>query len=265
MIIRIDSLENLISDTAYYLGTAEDDLLRAIKKIDFRSGDDAGYQYIAHNKKHILEEVYLCHVARRLNTDNHMVLLPLREVLTTPNPFSSFLADHQISFEKSLQGIDVLVYRGKHIEWWKSTNVGFNPARFKSRLTKDFCINGFQFLYDITNSAQPDYNLYSYAPEFLQDLDYLLGTQLVNDFRAESQTFVALCRVPKEKIVFDYNADDGRFEERYIYSALSYIWEYCYSKNEQVRKGYNCMLRALDDYTVHIERWVLEEEIECQR
>ena len=161
--------------------------------------------------------------------------------------------------------IDVLVYRGEHIEWWKSTNVGFNPARFKSRLTKDFCINGFQFLYDITNSAQPDYNLYSYAPEFLQDLDYLLGTQLVNDFRAESQTFVALCRVPKAKIVFDYNADDGRFEERYIYSALSYIWEYCYSKNEQVRKGYNCMLRALDDYTVHIERWVLEEEIECQR
>lgn len=111
MIIRIDSLKNMISDTAYYLGTAEDDLLQAIKKIDFRSGDDAGYQYIAHNKKHTLEEVYLCHVARRLNTDNHMVLLPLREVLTTPNPFSSFLADHQISFEKSLQGIDVLMYR----------------------------------------------------------------------------------------------------------------------------------------------------------
>ena len=135
-----------------------------------------------------------------------MVLLPLREVLTTENSFSLFLANHQIFFTENLQGIGALVYREKYIEWWRNENDGFNPARFKNRLTEDFCVNGFQFLYDIINSAHPDYALYARAPEFLQDLDYLLETQLVNDFRAESQTFVALCRVPKEKIVFDYIA-----------------------------------------------------------
>lgn len=260
MIIRIDSLENIIADTAYYLGKTAGDLLRDIEKIDFRSGDVAGYRYISENKSRSLEEVYLCHVTRKLNTANYVKLLPLSELLTTHNAFSDFLEDHYISFDKPSEKIDKLIYKGCVIDWETSDQKYFNSARFRNRLTKDFCVNGFQFLYDIINSAQPDYNLYSRAPEFLQDLDYLLETHFVDDFGANSRVVIALCRLPIEKIVFDSNSEDGRFEERYIYSALSYIWEYCCSKNGH---GSNCMLRALDDYAVLVERWIPEEEIEC--
>ena len=260
MVIRIDSLENIIADTAYYLGKTAGALLRDIEEIDFRSDDVAGYRYIFENKSHSLEEVYLCHVTRKLNTSNYVKLLPLSELLTTHNAFSDFLQDHHISFGKSSQKIDKLTYKGRVIDWETSDQEYFNPARFHERLTSDFCVNGFQFLYDIINSAQPDYNLYSRAPEFLQDLDSLLETHLVSDFRANSRVAVALCRLPIEKIVFDSNSEDGRFEERYIFSTLGYIWEYYYSK---WRRGNNCKLRALDDYTVLVERWIPEEEIKC--
>lgn len=103
-----------------------------------------------------------------------------------------------------------------------------------------------------------DYNLYAYAPEFLQDLDSLLGSNLVDEFRTISHTFVALCRVPKGKIVFDSRSNDGKFEERYIYSSLSYIWEYTFPEKAY---GYNCVLRALDDYIVNVERWIAAEEL----
>lgn len=260
MVIRIDSLENIIADTAYYLGKTAGDLLRDIEKINFRSGDVAGYRYISENKSHLLKEVYLCHVTRKLNTANYVKLLPLSELLTTHNAFSDFLEDHHISFDKPSEKIDKLIYKGRVIDWETSDQECFNPARFHERLTRDFCVNGFQFLYDIPNSAQPDYNLYSHAPEFLQDLDYLLETHLVSDFRANSRVAVALCRFPIEKIVFASNSEYDRFEERYIFSTLGYIWEYCYSK---CRRGSNCKLRALDDYTVPVERWIPEEEIEC--
>lgn len=89
----------------------------------------------------------------------------------------------------------------------------------------------------------------------------MLDTNLVRDFRENSQIFVALCRVSKKKILFDSNATGRSFEDRYIYSALSYIWEYYYSK---FKRGHNCILRVLDNYVVHIESWVPEKEIKCQ-
>lgn len=260
MVIRIDSLENIIADTAYYLGKTAGDLLCDIEEIDFCSDNVAGYRYIVENKRQSLEEVYLCHVTRKLNTANYVKLLPLSELLITHNAFSDFLEDHHISFDKSSEKIDKLIYKGRVIDWETNAQECFNPDRFHDRLTRDFCVNGFQFLYDITNSAQSDYNWYSGAPEFLRDLDKLLKTHLVSDFETNSRIAVALCRLPIEKIVFVSNSEYGRFEERYIFSTLGYIWEYCYSK---FRRGNNCKLRALDDYPVLVERWIPEEEIEC--
>lgn len=259
MIIRVDALENLVADTAQYLGKEKEELLQDIQGVNFRMGDASGYKYISDNKKEQIDEVYLCHVARKLDTDHNMKLLPLKKVLTTENAFSDFLKNHGISFEVKRQREVELLYHGAAVAWQDKKNGLFNPARFQSRLYKDFCINGFQFMYDVIYTAGPDFNLYSFAPEFLQDLDHLLDAGLVNDFREISHTFVALCRIPMGKIVFDHNPDDGRFEERYIYSALGYIWEYYFSN---VKRGQNCMLRGLDDYTVQVERWIPETEIE---
>lgn len=259
MIIRVDTLGNLITDTAYYLGKESQTLLHDIKGIDFQSDDPFGYRYIVENKKMQLSEVYLCHIARRLDTDNNMRLLTLIELLTTTNSFSDFLRDHDISFDKSCQNGVELLYHGKVIDWREKRNIGYNPARFEMRLRKDFCVNGFQFLYDMVNSTQPNFNLYSCAPEFLQDLDLLLDAGLVNDFRSISHTFIALCRLPIGKIVFDGNENDENFEVRYIHSSLRFIWEYCFPK---FKKGHNCILRGLDDYTVQVEKWIPEEKIE---
>lgn len=115
MIIQVDTLKNILIGTAKCLGKPEEDLLKDIQKIDFFSDDSTGYNYVAQNKQHALEEVYLCHVARKLNTDNYMSLLPLNELLTTQNSFSTFLKDHHISFENSPQGIDTLIYKGKYV------------------------------------------------------------------------------------------------------------------------------------------------------
>ena len=102
------------------------------------------------------------------------------------------------------------------------------------------------------------------TPEFLQDLDRLLGNDLLNKFQAQSQTYVALCRVPKGKIVFDTNVPVQNFEERYIYSAMEYIWKYR-EGGQKCGSGDNPALRALDTDTVKVEKWVHEKEIKRRR
>lgn len=259
MIIRVDTLENLISDTTLLLGKEPGRLLEDIKDFPFLTDVTAGYRYIAENKKGKLDAVYLCHIARKLDSDKSMCLLPLNKVLATSNPFSEFLKDHNIFFDMSRPVGAELIYRGKVVDWHGCENEIFKPKRFQSRLYKDFCVNGFQFLYDIPNSARSSYNRYSYAPEFLQDLEDLLHAGLVQDYRHISHTFIALCRIPIEQVLFDHHVDDTCFEERYIYSALEYIWEY---RHAEARQGCNCILRGLDHCAVQVEKWISEEEIE---
>ena len=253
-IIRVDTLDNLREDVANYLGIACSELLDVLEQYSdssFNLNDDC-YQYIAKHKKYTLREFYLCHVAAKLDCE-HMELLPLEKLLTTQNSFSNFLLEHGIKFEKSQNSrckLD-LFYKGKLIKYGNS--------RIKDRFSEDLCVNGYQFLYDITSSAQ-DYNEYCSTPEFLQDLDRLLGNDLLNKFQTQSQTYVALCRVPKGKIVFDTNVPVQNFEERYIYSAMEYIWKYWKGGS-----GYNPALRALDTDTVKIEKWVPEKEIKRRR
>ena len=256
MIIRIDSIDYLTADVAYYLGKIPQTLLEDIKNFDFRNDDSEGYAYIEQNRREVLDDIYLCHISRKLTADDIPKLLPLNQLITTANSFSDFLKRNGVCFETSSNGDISLVYKRTLIDWQNNSNPYFNPIRFKSRLCEDFCVNGFQFLYDI--SKQFDHDRYAYAPEFLQDLDSLLGANLVDEFRTISHTFVALCRVPKGKIVFDSRSNDGKFEERYIYSSLSYIWEYTFPEKAY---GYNCVLRALDDYIVNVERWIAAEEL----
>lgn len=260
MIIRVDTMENLISDTALFLGKEPGRLLEDIEGFPFLTDVTAGYRYIAENKREKLDAVYLCHIARKLDSDKCMCLLPLDKVLSTSNSFSEFLRDHDIFFDMSRSMGLELIYHGEVVDWRKCENKGFNPKRFQRRLYDDFCVNGFQFLYDISNSAGPNYILYSTAPELLQDLEYLLHAGLVQDYRHISHTFIALCRIPIDQVLFDHHVDDTSFEERYIYSALEYIWEYRYA---EARQGCNCILRGLDHCAVQVEKWVSEEEIEC--
>ena len=113
-------------------------------------------------------------------------------------------------------------------------------------------------MYDIKNSAGAGYNSYSRIPEFLQDLDDLLKINLVTEFRAESHSYVALCRIPIDKVLFCSTINSINFEEKYVYYALYYIWEYYYSVWPC---GMNPKLRVLDDYKVSVEKWIKVEQI----
>ena len=267
-IIRVDTLDNLKEDVASYLGIDYSELLKVLERYMSNSDTDKNakkcYRYISRHKKYTLEEFYLCHVAAKLDCDDHMELLPLDKLLTTQNSFSDFLLEHGIKFERSQNSRYLLdlFYKGEHIEWKKRKDTESIGERVKIRLSKnrnlkDLFVNGFQFLYDITHSAQPFYDLYRCTPEFLQDLGRLLGIDLLSDFEIQSKTYIALCRVPKGKIIFDTEDPDHNFEERYIYSAMEYIWKYWKGGS-----GYNPALRALDTDTVKVEKWVHEEEIE---
>lgn len=256
-IIRVDTLDNLKEDVASYLGIDYSELLKVLERYMSNSDTDKNakkcYRYISRHKKYTLEEFYLCHVAAKLDCDDHMELLPLDKLLTTQNSFSDFLLEHGIKFEKRQnprRKLD-LFYKGKLIKYGNS--------RIKDRLSEDLCVNGFQFLFGITNSAE-NYNYYRFTPEFLQDLDCLLGVDLSDDFRKQSHTYIALCRIPKDRIVFDTNVRVRNFEARYIYFAMKYIWEY-QEECQKCGSGDNPALRALDTDTVKVEKWVPEKEI----
>ena len=262
-IIRVDTLDNLKEDVANYLGIEYSELLKVLERYMSNSDTDKRAdknekkccRYISRHKKYTLEEFYLCHVAAKLDCDEHTELLPLDKLLTTQNSFSDFLLEHGIKFEKnqnSKRKFD-LFYKGKLIKYGNS--------RIKDRLSEDLCVNGFQFLEGI-KSAQ-SYNQYCFAPEFLQDLDSLLGINLFGDFRKQSHTYVALCRVPKDRVVFDTNIRVRNFERRYIYFAMKYIWKY-QEECQKCGSGDNPVLRALDTDTVIVEKWIPEKEIECQ-
>ena len=76
MVIRIDSLENIIADTAYYLGKTAGDLLRDIERLIFAQMMLLGIDIFLRTRVTLLKEVYLCHVTRKLNTANYVQLLP---------------------------------------------------------------------------------------------------------------------------------------------------------------------------------------------
>ena len=140
-IIRVDTLDNLIEDVASYLGISPYKLLDVLAQYSdrlFNLNTDC-YQYIAKHKKYTLEEFYLCHVAAKLDCDDHMELLPLDKLLTTQNSFSDFLLEHGIKFERSQNTgyLLELFYKGEHIEWKKYKDTESIGERVKIRLSKN--------------------------------------------------------------------------------------------------------------------------------
>ena len=258
MIIRVDSLENLTMDVASCLHVSIPELLRDIRMIDFRMDDARGIEYLSECSHERLTEVYLCHLTRRLNESDGNLLLPLDMLLLTPNAFSDFLKKHDIFFQKAPSGEMVLFHHKQKINWKDNKNRGFNPSRFSNRLNQDFCVNGFQFLYDINTNIGPDYNSYMSVPEFIRDIDYLLNIGLVQEYRERSSGYVALCRLSSDEIVFDRPWKNGDFETQYLYGALRFIWAYRFAK---AISGNNPILRASDHSKVYVERWIEEKDI----
>lgn len=261
MIIRVDSIDNLTKDVADCIHTPISKMLSDIRSINFRMSDERGIDYLTSHEHEKLTEVYLCHLARRLKESNGNFLFPLDELLLTPNAFSDFLKDYDISFQKDFAGEMILFHREQKIDWKTNKNRGFNPSRFSKRLREDFCINGFQFLYDININTGPDYNSYIGAPEFIRDIDYLLNIGLVQEYREKSSGYVALCRLSSDEVTFDRPRQNCDFDTQYLYGALGFIWEY---HNAKSINGNNPIIRAMDHSKVRVEQWIEEKDIPLQ-
>ena len=261
MIIRVDSIDNLTKGVADCIHTSVNKMLSDIRSLNFRTRDECSIKYLASHEHEKLTDVYLCHLARRLKESNGDLLLPLDELLLTPNAFSDFLKQRDIFFQKGPAGEMVLFYNKQKINWKTNKNKGFNPARFSKRLNEDFCVNGFQFLYNINTNTGPDYNSYMGVPEFIQDIDRLLNIGLVQEYREKSSGYVALCRLSSEEVVFDKPRRNCDFNTQYLYDALGFIWEYHYAKS--ISRN-NPIIRALDHCSVRVERWIEEKDIPQQ-
>ena len=258
MIIRVDSVDNLTKDVADCIHTPVSKMLSDICSIDFRMSDARGIKYLVSHEHEKLTDVYLCHLTRRLKESNGDLLLPLDELLLTPNAFSDFLKQRDIFFQKYPTGEMVLFYNKQKINWETNKNIGFNPARFSKRLNEDFCVNGFQFLYDINANTGPDYNSYMGVPEFIRDIDYLLNIGLVQEYREKSSGYAALCRLSFDEVIFDSPWRDCDFDTQYLYGALGFIREYHCATSIS---GHNPIIRALDHSKVRVDRWIEERDI----
>lgn len=257
MIVRVDSLEGLSEDVALYFGKNVYQLTDDLKNFQFRNCDDFDVQnnrlrrYIRSNKRENITEVFLCHISRQIGQPSAKVLLPLPLVLTGDNSLSLFLKKHGITCYLDCKDL-VIQYNGKPLD------VRSLKGRLHNRLTFDYCINGFQFLYDIKNTNGPDFRWYGSQPEFLYDLDQNLGLNLCNDFQQDSSIYCALGRLSMTELSYCSNKCSMNFEEDYIFRCLHFLWEYLLQERPG---GQNSILYASDTQITPIDRWIHESDI----
>lgn len=260
MIIRIDSIDNIIQDLANVLHLKPTKMLEEIGKIDFDNNSKMGFEYVLQHKHETLTEIYLCHLTRHLKNDDGKILHPLKELLLNKNEFSSFLQKYKIQFVLGNNGDIELFFKNQRCNWENKEDRKFNVARFRSRLSQDFCVNGFQFLYDIKHSCCTNYSCYMQVPEFIYDLECLLKINLVNEYQKLSSSYVALCRLPVGEVLFARAYREYDFETQYLYHALNYIWEYM-CKTSVFKCATNPILCALDNISVPVEAWITDDKI----
>lgn len=101
--IRVDSIENLLTDVADFLVIDISRLyLKIIDIYNEASFDDdkiiqLSREFITECTNKQIDYIYLCHLTR--NIDYPPVLFPLQTILTTENSLSSFLEDNGLKFE----------------------------------------------------------------------------------------------------------------------------------------------------------------------
>lgn len=255
MLIRVDSIDHLLVDVSEYLGCTADEFLCDIKYIDLRYREN-GVKYIRSKFTQELPEIYLCHLTRRLNGDTSDKVLPLNRVLTSDTTLATFFKQYGVTFEQRDNGTISVLYNNEPLEWWKYGEDRHSVKRVHIRTTSDYCVNGFQFLYDIQNNAK-DFNYYTKVPEFVRDLGPTFNPQIVDAFEKESSPYVALCNLPCAQVEFDERGCS--FQEQYIYNVMSFIKEYYY---EHYLLKNNAILLAKSDTCLDVKRWIPVSELE---
>ena len=152
-----------------------------------------------------IDEISFFHLSRRLNNciDDYNGN-NLMDLLTTVNPLSQFLKEHQVQFQRENNHL-VLIHRGKikPLNETYDSDVLYLRGRLGYNVNReDFCFNGFAFK-DLLYKNDYARQLY-FAPEFIGILSqYLHSPSICNDYLEQSSYYCYEYLIPMDKIIFD--------------------------------------------------------------
>lgn len=269
--IRVDTKDNLLNDVAAFLGIDIGRLYLTIMDIYNESKIDYGFDYNKINQlsedfiftctDKQIDEMYLCHLTR--NIDCPPILFPLHTILTSKNSLSAFLKENELTFEFEDEQIK-MKYKDRIIpktEIYPEGEQEYYHRRLRNRFgfgeTKDFCVNGFLFAINPETSTDGYYDQLLHGPEFLQDIDMVLSTDLCSDFRKLSKNYYALCRVPLNEVIFDGKDYINILTERTVtYLTICFDAIYDLYIDHSDRIGSNYIIRLNDIESIPVEKYI---------
>lgn len=271
MIIRVDTKENLLIDLCYFLNIDIADLYFAISDLYEKSMCDLYFdenrffelssQFISERNNDILEEVYLCHLTRSI--DCPTVLMPLPQLLTTDNSFTSFLNRNKLEFSYEYSKIFVR-YKGVQIDEDKLSAIdrakryyGRLGNRFGYNILKDYCVNGFMFAINPETSTDNYYAYLKQGPELLQDLDAFLQTDLCSEFCKLSNMYFALSKVSINDVIYDENEQISDLNEKtktYLSICFKAVYDLFVKSSDTILD--NAKLRIADDKEIGVDAYI---------
>lgn len=271
MVIRTETYRDLEEDIATICDCAEEFIYERISDFDsqcidgFDSDWDRFYelidQFVDENADlSLVDGVYVYHLARHFSESTE--LLPLKELLLTRNPFSTFLSDNDILFKE--QGGQLVFYHKRHLitpqQLLSSVHHQLLAKRHGYLGEADFCINGFTFWPDIEKTTDGYYNDLDFGPEIIGCIGRYRGNELWREYRKKTKYYGVVFKMPVNEIIFDgvdgieTQEDKARYQVKYSLLTLHGCYFHCLSSTN------NPMIRLKDDSKAKVDHCILIKE-----
>lgn len=281
MVIDTSTISGLENSLAAYLDVSVDDLYDYIEyasikaKNGFCFNDDVFNDTLIDiisdlQPMHIIDEVYVYHLTRRLNsTLEDLSSLNLKELLTTSNAFSNFLKEHNVTFVEN-NGLLNMYYNNTLVDlencnkfskeidfFYLRSRLGYNVDIYQ-----DFCFNGFMFRNSLMKNNYTR-SLY-FGPEIITHIsNYLDDNSIKTDYFNNSSYYCYTYKFKLEDIILD---DFEKFNESEKLNKI--IVQSCYEllqhKNipsSQIYDHNNLIVRLRDNDSAKAEELILKEII----
>ncbi|MHC6181046.1 hypothetical protein ACYUJ6_14565 [Clostridium sp. JNZ X4-2] len=212
-----------------------------------------------------IDKILFFHLGRRLNSASNCVEgKNLFELLSTENEMSTFLKNHEVTFQPNNGHLD-LYYKGKlisldnkerenvpYLRW----RLGYNSNRI------DYCFNGFM-LRDLLYRNNYARELYD-VPEFIGVLaTFLRNPNIGTEYFQNSKYYCFEYLVPIEKVYFD-NAEHlpNEGKQQYLLNqVLHRLYDYTITDIRYMFDHDNPILRLADNDVMQEEYFIAKEEI----
>lgn len=209
-----------------------------------------------------IDEIYVYHLTRRLNSDDSVSSDNLRSLLLDDSVISAFLKQHGVSFIKLQHPI--LCYKGKEVNLndtfesdacYLRNRLGYNAGRV------DYCFNGFAFKDRLMKNSYTR-ELYD-GPEFINVLSrYLKNSQIIKDYFERSKYYCYTYKLKLDEILFDEDELMNDFEKvNYFISKLCYRILENKDESNYFDDFDNPIIRISDESCVSPNAFVEKEEI----